>query len=139
MLFNSAYLHLYSKSGLTSNQVISYHQILQVLIKPPLFFPLLQSYTGSETVQGPPVSVVGPIICPRSHSTKAISNAKIKTVKLTVVVVAGKAMKSSYLLKPLCDLKFWSFSLLKIKTGRLRCKGQRKPNYFFQADISSKE
>ena len=54
-----------------------------------LFFSFLQSYTGSETVQGPPVSVVGPIICPRSHSTKAISNAKIKTVKLTVVVVAG--------------------------------------------------
>lgn len=27
--------------------------------------------------------------CPRSHSTRAISNAKIKTVKLTVVVVAG--------------------------------------------------
>ena len=53
------------------------------------FSLLLQSYTGSETVQGPPVSVVGPIICPRSHSTKAISNAKIKTVKLTVVVVAG--------------------------------------------------
>ena len=49
------------------------------------FSSLLQSYT----VQGPPVSVVGPIICPRSHSTKAISNAKIKTVKLTVVVVAG--------------------------------------------------
>ena len=32
------------------------------------------------------VSDVG---CPRSHSTRAISKAKIKTVKLTVVVVAG--------------------------------------------------
>ena len=29
------------------------------------------------------------VTCPRIHSTKAISNAKIKTVKLTVVVVAG--------------------------------------------------
>ena len=48
-----------------------------------------QSYTGSDNLQGPPVAVVGPITCPRSHSTRAISNAKIKTVKLTVVVVAG--------------------------------------------------
>ena len=32
---------------------------------------------------------------------------------------ALKAMKSSYLLGPFCDLKFWRFSLLKIKTCRL--------------------
>ena len=27
--------------------------------------------------------------CPRSHSIRSISNAKIKTVKLTIVVVVG--------------------------------------------------
>ena len=32
---------------------------------------------------------------PRTHSTKAISNAKIKTVKLTVVVVAGYLLCSA--------------------------------------------
>ena len=55
--------------------------------------PIMQSYSGSENIHGQggcaPITVVGPVSCPRSHSTRAISNAKIKTVKLTVVVVAG--------------------------------------------------
>ena len=29
------------------------------------------------------------VACPRSHSIRSISNAKIKTVKLTIVVVVG--------------------------------------------------
>merc|ERR1712113_989498 len=35
------------------------------------------------------------IICPRSNSMKTISNAKVKTVKLTVVVVLGYALCSA--------------------------------------------
>ena len=33
--------------------------------------------------------------CPRSHSTRAISKAKIKTVKLTIVVVVGYLIYSA--------------------------------------------
>ena len=35
------------------------------------------------------------IICPRSNSMKTISNAKVKTVKLTVVVVLGYTLCSA--------------------------------------------
>ena len=53
-------------------------------------------------------------------SKNSVYKTDIKLYGKTVLITganSGKAMKSSYLHGPFWDLKFWRFSLLKIKTG----------------------
>ena len=48
-----------------------------------------------QAAQEPPKVVAKEPMCPRSHSIRSISNAKVKTVKLTVVVVLGYMLCSA--------------------------------------------
>ena len=61
-----------------------------------------------------------PICTALSPSAKAIKVPKKNYIheRKPLLEQAGKAMKSSYLLRPFWDLKLWRFSLLKIMTGR---------------------